>query len=413
MSPKTHKSEYRILLALAVLTAAVISWLAWQGMVHETGSDDVRTTLSAKEHGLLACYMLLERLDVPVERSHTMLRPDRLAEAGVVFLIDPVIAMTTYETTDLRAWVTQGGVLITTETPSDLGLHGSSDPGQDRSGWYQSPSATTKVDRQPLARDVLKTHFQTDDVFEMTPRVPDKPGDVLTPLYTDDHGIRIGEHPLGRGRIIFLSDCSFLANDHIGRADDAVLAANLVSYARAVSGTGSVLFDEYHFGHRGFNEGLGVLAGLLFTTSAGWAVLTLTVAGLGLLYYMGRQFGPRRGLGKQRRRSKLEHVYAVGATYRFAGAHHLALRLIYGWFRQRVTEQTGLPAGAPSRLIAGELARRPGVHAAECRRAIDTCDALVSQTKVTQRQFTAALEQLARIEKETLNGSGDGKRSGR
>jgi len=427
MSLKTHKSEYMILSSLALATALVVSWVVWQGRVEETGTErfGARTTHSANVNGLLACYMLFERLEIPVERAHTMLLANRLDDAGVVFLIDPMVPVSAPEAADLRAWVARGGVLITAKMIEELVLHVQDDGKRKLPARPQSPkgpgsSAPSRdslqienASLQPLGRDVFKTYFKTDKAFTRDHRDPNGPTDAHVPLFTDEQGIRIAEHSIGRGRIIFLSDSSFLANGNIGRGDDSVLAANLVSYAQAASNGGKVLFDEYHFGYRGYNQGLGILAGLLFTTSPGWTVLTLTAGGLLFLLYKGRQFGPRHALGKQRRRSKMEHVYAVGATYRSAGAHHLALRLIYAWFRQRVMEQTGLAAGAPNRVVAEALTRRPGADAKKYQYVLDECDRLLSRTKVTQRQFTSAIEQLTRIEKETLNGSGDGKRSGR
>jgi len=412
MSLKTHRSEYTILSVLALATALVVSWLVWQGQVEERGTErsSARTTHSANVNGLLACYMLFERLGIPVERSHTMLLANRLDDAGIVFLIDPIVSINPPEAADLAVWVARGGVLISTETIEDLGLHGRDD---ERSAAGRRPLTTDGTRSQPLARDVLNTYFRTKDVVTKDRRDPCNPPDSPMTLFADSHGVRIAEHPMNRGRLILLSDSSFLANGNISRGDNAVLAANLVSYAQAASNGGKVLFDEYHFGYRGYNQGLGVLAGLLFTTSAGWTVLTLTAAGLLFLLYKGRQFGPRHGLGKQRRRSKMEHVYAVGATYRSAGAHQLALRLIYTWFRQRVTEQTGLAAGTPNHAAAEALTRHPGADVKKYQHALDECDRLLSRTKVTQRQFTSAVEQLARIEKETLNGSGDGKRPGR
>ena len=421
MSLKTHKSEYTILSILGVVTALVVFWLVWHEMAAETRTEPstARTTHSASPDGLLACYTLFERLGIPVERSHAIIRADRLDQAGVVFLVDPRVPLAADEVADLRVWVARGGVLITTEVIEDLGLHEQEDDERkplvrrERNSRDDLSSPAENARSQPLARDVFSVHFKTDAVFGGAGRTSRSPSDTLVPLFTDTRGVRVAERRLSRGRIILLADSSFLSNGRIGRGDDGVLAVNLVSFAQAASNGRNVLFDEYHFGYRGYNQGLGILARLLFTTSAGWTVLTLTIAGLLFLIYKGRQFGPRRGLGKQRRRSKMEHVYAVGATYRAAGAHHLALRLIYGWFRQRVTEQTGLAAGTPNRLIAEGLARRPGAAVAEYQYVLDECDRLLAQVKVTQREFTTAIEQLAEIEKETLNGSGNGKRSGR
>ncbi len=426
MSLKAHKSEYKILAVLAAATGLVLFWMVWRGLVHEkaSGRSGVRTTRSTNIDGTLACYVLFERLGIPVERSNDMLLLDRLGDATVVFLIDPIVPVRAGETADLGTWIARGGVLVTTDLPYDLA------PALDRlrnaqpahrrrhTQGARTTSAQTRVTSEaarsmPLARDVSAMQFETVRVFDREPQDSNDFQNLLVPLFADDQGVRVAEYPLGRGRIILLSDSSFLANGRIAQADNAVLAANLVSYALAQSSGRRVVFDEYHFAFGGRDEGFRLLAGMLFTTSAGWAVLALTAAGSLFLLYQGRQFGPRRGLGKQRRRSKIEYVQAVGATYRAAGAHRLTLRLLYDWFRRRLTNQAGLPAGAPNRLVAEELARRSGANAADYQQTLDECDRTLARTMVSQRQLTVVVEQLARIEKETSDGFGNGKRPGR
>jgi hypothetical protein len=426
VSLKTHKSEYTILAVLAAVTGLVLFWMVWRGLVHEqtAGRSGLRTTRSTNIDGTLACYLLFERLGIPVERSNEMLRAERLDDAAVVFLLDPIVPVRLGEAADLGTWLARGGVLVTTDIPHDLA------PALDRlssaspARWqrhasraHETPAPTRVTSPEarslPLARDVAAVQFETAAVLDRKPSDANDSRVVRTPLFTDERGVRLAEYALGRGRIILLADSSFLANGRIAQADNAVLAANLVSYARARATGARVVFDEYHFGFGGQGGGFRVLAGMLFTTSAGWAVLALTAAGSLFLWCQGRQFGPRRGFGKQRRRSKMEYVQAVGATYRAAGAHRLTLRLLYNWFRQRLTSQAGLPAGAANGLVAQELARRGRAPAADYQRALDECDRILSQAAVSQRQLAAVVAQLARIEKEIADGFGNGKRPSR
>jgi len=51
--------------------------------------------------------------------------------------------------------------------------------------------------------------------------------------------------PVGRGRVVFLGDDSFLDNAHLGERDDAILAVRL---AEQLAPAGHVLFDEYALG---------------------------------------------------------------------------------------------------------------------------------------------------------------------
>jgi hypothetical protein len=424
MPPQSHKSEYTILAILGVVTAVALLWMAWAGMLRElrAGAPGVRTTRSTNEDGLLIGYTLFERLGLPVERSNRMLISDQLEGVGTVFLIDPLVPVGAAEIEDLSEWVARGGVLVTTEVLANLSPAlrklAKDMPKPPRHPFRPTAQGhltdvLNEAKALPLAREVSAVFCETETVFGTDSPEPNAVPDVMERLFADNHGVRIAQWRVGRGCVILLSDSSFLANANIAEGDNAVLAANLVSYAQARAGYPRIVFNEFHFGAGGLGRGTGVLALLLFTTSPGWAVLALTAAGILFLFYQGRQFGPRRGLGQQRRRSKLEYVRAVGATYRAAGAHRLTLRLIYAWFRQQVMNRTGLTAGAANHLVAQELARRGRSPAAEYQRILDDCDRILSQPTISQRQLTVAVGQLARIEKEILHGSGNGARPGR
>jgi hypothetical protein len=264
----------------------------------------------------------------------------------------------------------------------------------------------------PLARDVASVNLIGADVLESEWFEPDYPA-LLTSLFEDERGPRIAERAVGRGRLILLSNSSFMANGLITRQDNAVLAVNLISYASAQAGSEKIVFDEYHFGYGGRNGGFRVLGGMLLTTSAGWAVLSLTAVGILFLIYKGRQFGPRRGLAKERRRSKTEYLFAVGATFRSAGAHRLTFALINTWFRRRAAHAVGMVPSASNEAIAGGLARLGSLDSAECRRTLDECDRLAARPKISERQLRLAVAQLVRIEREVLHGSGNGQRASR
>ena len=324
MPPKNHKSEYTILTVLGLVTALALGWMAWSGMLREQrpGRTGVRTTRSTSDDGMLICYTLFERLGLPVERSNRMLLADQLDGVGTVFLIDPLVPVGAVETEDLGAWVARGGVLVTTEVIANLSpatrklAKEMPTPSPDVTGIRPKRGTSSKVPEEakslPLARDVSGVFFETSDVLSASPRDPNAPTSILEPLFTAGTGVRIAQWGVGRGRVILLSDSSFLANVNIAQGDNAILAANLVSYAQALKrASPRIVFNEFHYGSGGFGQGMGVLAVMLFTTSPGWAVLALTTAGILFLFYRGRQFGPRRDFGQQRRRSKLEYVRAV------------------------------------------------------------------------------------------------------
>jgi hypothetical protein len=203
--------------------------------------------------------------------------------------------------------------------------------------------------------------------------------------------------------LIVLSDSSFLANGQIGKSDNSVLAVNLVSYALSKAGGSKVVFDEYHLGYGHHESGLDVMGVLLFTTAAGWAVLSLTAAGVLYLIHKGRRFGFRRDLERKQRRSKLEYIYGVGATYRAAGANRLTLELIVFWLKRKLTNLVGLPQNASNGVIAAALSRRTGVDPRQYKGIFDKCDRLLARARLSERHLLLTMKQLAQIETEVFN----------
>ena len=159
-------------------------------------------------------------------------------------------------------------------------------------------------------------------------------------LLADSVGTRVISYRIGEGEIIVLADSSFLANGWLGKEDNSVLAANLIEYAVNTARGRRVAFDEYHFGYGSRETGWSLLGASLMRASAGWGVLCLMAAGALYLVLKGRRFGTRSAPTRTRRRSKLEYVQSVGATYQAAGAHSLAFRHVYPWFRHKASAAT-------------------------------------------------------------------------
>jgi hypothetical protein len=417
MSTKDHKTDYVILVILCIIAGAIIFTLFSLGWLKEERSElpGIRTVRSTNVDGAIVCYTLFERLGFPVGRSEEMLLGDVLDEVGVLFLLEPIIPVRLGEVNDLRKWLTEGGVLISTILPK--GLH----PDFDKSSegpfdYYHVPTRSVTFKRAkltsipdtfknlPLARDVAEVSFKTTEIFDVNNFDSNQPTTKIKPLLTDSCGMRVGEYMLQQGRIILLSDSSFLANGLIGRRDNSVLAVNLVSYALSHSKENNVVFDEYHFGYGSHETGFTLLGQMLFTTAAGWAILSLTAAGILFLVYKGRQFGPRRGLEREHRRSKLEYIYAVGSTYRAAGANRITLEIILNWFKRKATKLTGLAKNVTNGIIAVELARHSGTDPIKYKAVLDKCDELLMQKKISKRQLTLIIGQLRQIEKEIFNG---------
>ena len=206
-----------------------------------------------------------------------------------------------------------------------------------------------------------------------------------------------------------LSDSSFLSNEYLKDLDNSVLAANLLAFALTRGRGHRAAYDEYHLGFGVEQSSWSTLWGVMAGSSAGWAVLTAGLAGAFFLVLKGRRFGTRRDGPRSHRRSKLEYVISVGASYRARGAHRLALRLIYTHVKLRCAAVAGLPANASAKAVAAQLARRMGRPAEHYEAILQACDLDLKAPRLSSRLLARRLKVLGELEAEISNESRTGK----
>lgn len=419
MSTRGRKSDYLILLVLAIVSGAcILAMVAWGwGRREGPPGPPIPSTRTADPAGTLACYRLFQRLGIPARRSDLPLLSDTLGDFDVLFVLDPLFPLRLGERTAIGQWVRDGGVLVCTAGVPVAG----GEAGARRDGCGRGPdglpdwcrarperdAVVTQIPRGsselPLARDVRTIALTGSHVLEIEKwaKTPDLgPAEALL---ADTAGVRVAARASGEGAAIFLADSSVFGNATIGQADNAIVVANLAAYALARARGTRVGFDEHHFGARG-GGAREVLGPMLLTTSGGWAVLAATVAGLLFLAYRGRRFGVRRSPGPVRRRSKMEFVQSVAATFRSAGANRVALRLIFTWFREQCAGLVGLPESSPSAAIADRLARRTGAPPDRYDRVFRQCGQALGGRRLSPRRLARLLKALAEMEAEIVDG---------
>ena len=415
MGAKTHTSDYLILGTLVTLTTVILLGFIWVGWLQDEALQErfIRSAHSTREDGVKAFYTLLAGQGIAVSTNEQRFQRESLAQVEVLVSLDPVVPVNAAEVMELRQYLEQGLILISTHIPHGLidtpnglpkrsaGHSRKSIRRRSKSSDFKHSSVDSGNRGLPLARDIHTVCLRSEKVI--TPK--DDPNSPVTgnPLFRDSIGLRIVEFPIGAGRLILLSDSSFLANEGLGRDDNAVLAVNLIAHALPSESTQSLMFDEYHFAYGGSHQGMGILSALLLATPAGWAVLCLALAGSLLLMYKGRQFGPRRDLVTETRRSKLDYIQAVGATYCAAQAHGLCLKHLYHEFRQKLAAHTGLPVTAANNVIITQLSRHTPIDRITSESALNDCDALLSGAQVSAGQLHRALQQLSKIEMEVFH----------
>lgn len=362
---------------------------------------------------------------VPWSRPLTALRPtDR-----VLWLLDPSRSVPEWELRALVEWVQAGGeLLVGTDldeehnvlsfaargpSPDDrllaaLGLEATaSGPAQGSA----HPSG-----RRPATQDVASVlvpgphRLQTLTAAELARRNRElrqaggkaqllrvfvRP--AWTTLLADEAGAVLQQARCGRGRITVLSEVEVLSNENLSRADNVVLAANLLFGP----GVGRVYFDEHL--HR-VSLGRSAEAETLDPSRAR-AALYLALLALAL-YFVGRmqRFGAPQPLTRPARRSALEFVEALADLYRRAEARGAVLEVLRHTFRQRLAMVVGLPPETPAPALAAALASHRGVAPAPLAGLLAELDDPETTTNLTEARLLRLARLMATYEEAVIHG---------
>ena len=320
-----------IAIATLLLAFAVIAILL-RPHADELDTSDVRaTSYRSSPTGARALYLLLEELQLPVERE---LDPwTARTPAGALVLIAPSETPTDREIDRLLGWVRAGGTLIYAPARAD--------PLRNRLGLRYRALVETPAREDSTVGGVTAmpvAHAWTAGIdsvsgFRRAFVLDQNTSDSITVLLRAAAAPTAITFAWGDGRIVVWSDANPLRNARLREGGAAVLFARAA--AAAVADSGVIRFDEFHHGFRAAGP-FGALRRFLRDTNAGRAMLQIIIAALALLLLAGARLGAPVPSLRGRRRSPLEHVEAVAAVYRRAQARRTTRQLLMAGLERRL-----------------------------------------------------------------------------
>jgi uncharacterized protein DUF4350 len=206
----------------------------------------------------------------------------------------------------------------------------------------------------------------------------------------NERGALLVDYPYGAGRVVLLSDPYIVANNGIGRADNLLLAVNVVA-----AGGGLIAFDEFH-------QGRAATQNALFQYFAGTPVMAicaqLALIGIAIVWSQGRRFGRPLPLPFVDRRSKLEFVASMAELQQRAKAHDLALENIYARVRRVLVRHAGLNNSSQRAEIAKRVAARSGISQQELETLMRNCEDTINGVATGARDTLRMAQRLREIE---------------
>lgn len=314
--------------ALVALTVVIFLLAPPPGQI---ATDHRLSTFRSTPDGAGALYATLQELGIPVDRRMTPLAgvdPIR----GPLAMLQPTQSPSPSELDSLFSWVEAGGRLIL--AAPDAGL-------TERLGlklrYVASNSPPRPVRGHPwtMGLDSLATVYRAFRRDTLN-------GAQLRPLITapDSEDPVVALLTRAEGEILLVSQGSALGNAYVRESGMAPLVARAAADWTAAGDT--VWFDEYHHGHRGGSP-LRALGAFLTDAPAGRTALQLALVALLALTPAVVRFGSPVHRPPTPRRSRLEHVAALGEVYRQAGAEDVARRRLLAGFARRIGRERAPP----------------------------------------------------------------------
>jgi hypothetical protein len=254
----------------------------------------------------------------------------------------------------LRAWVDGGGVLVVADPRSEL----TPDLAGDTAVGFVSATIAKRCEL-PALRDVERIAAPGGGVYELVRGAPPRE----TACFPRNDGAWLVAEPIGRGMIVALGGPGALLNEHLAKADNALLAVALL----APDGRGPVAVLP----PPGPGEGEATL-GELLDPRVRVALWQLGGAFLVVAAWRARRLGRPVLETAPVRIPAAELVVAVGNLLQQARGRSRAAALLRGSLRRALAERAGLPLDAPvDALAAAAAARAKGPDREAVRSALD------------------------------------------
>ena len=252
-------------------------------------------------------------------------------------------------------------------------------------GKEPQPTPTPQNDEEESGgSDYERTPSESNDVAVNK----DAPAPVVS--LADERGVLLLDYAYGKGSVVILSDPFIVANNGVGRADNLLLATNVVA-----GRGGLIAFDEFH-------QGRATTHNALFQYFAGTPVLAicaqLGLIGLAIVWSRGRRFARPLPLPQVDRRSKLEFVASMAELEQRAKAHDLALENIYARVRRVLVRYAGLSNSSPRAEIARRVAARSGLNRDELEALMRNCEDTINGAPTNAKETLRLARRLREIE---------------
>lgn len=391
----TKKPDNRMWWQIAALVAvsvfAVITGAAFDDELKKIIPEgrQLASIHNKRATGLAAAAELVKRLELPMEAWDHPYRD--LGDArGTLVIISPTESLQPFQVEQILLWVNKGNDLIYIDDMS----FGLSQSVATKLGVMTKNVAA--VHSKPKEEDVLpesgipeSSHVEKLRLASISRVVGG------TPVAKDDKGAYLATVNFGKGRVLFGTCPTLLANNKIAKKE---FWGNFQLIANWLKNTpGTVYFDEYAHGFTGGTSVFAYLANGPVGAASAQIILILLIG----VISEWQRFGAPRGIETRRKISNLEFINGLSHAYRRARANPAVLEILFHSFKNKLSRALAVSPHEPVERLNeawtqskfksthdleslvkqyDEFMTRRHVSDSELKHMIETCDKITSET---------------------------------
>lgn len=371
----------KIIAGIIVVSLIIFIILAQSGVLGDRNRESPRgkpNSYSVGQQGFKALYLLFNKMGYKIKRWTNT--PDELnAEPDACYIV--LIPFThLVEKGDLKKinnWVGKGNRFLLgcnyenemmIELKMDLKIGGSPDVPTPRGSL--SDNITKLEGLNPVRLKIDKSKH--------------------TVLLEDDFGVICASSKQDKGEIIVLSCPEIFSNENINRADNVILASNILKYA----GKENVLMDESYHGFAGGKNGKKH-----FEISPAMRFVLIQLALCLLVFYlvMMRRFGRPRRISEETTRTSTEYIHSLAGLFKKAGTVDFIMENCIRGFKRRVAGTCRLSAEAPDEKFIEAIGYISHDDELAAESALKRCRKTMSEKNVSDATIIGLYREMEKI----------------
>jgi hypothetical protein len=346
----------------------------------EQPESPIPSTYSSQSGGAEAAYILLSKLDYPVQRWEeppTELKGE--LDNALLILAEPIQSPSEKERQALKDFVLGGGHVLFTGSAISTFF-----PDANVSRIPPDPDFQSFSPSIPsgLARGAQHVSIQPKAMWG-------KLQESQLALYGTSESAAVVTWKFGKGQILWWAGSTPLTNAGITREENLAFFLNSVADWTGDEGY-YIYWDEYFHGQR------SSIWNYVGRTSLPWGMLQLGLLALAILFTFSRRSGPTFTPATVSRLSPLEFVDTLGGLYEHAGAASSAVAVSYQRLRSLLNQQLALPSSTPNTELAVAAEQRLGWKNQGLGLLLSRAEVATRVTKLAPREGLDLVQQLER-----------------